>query len=296
MRTKKISQTAFGVAFMRGLENSRPEQERLFSDPYAYRLLTPLYKVLFHILRLPRVGSAILARRDRQLPGAIGGILGRTCYIDDALRQALAEGVEQVVILGAGLDSRAIRISGIERTQVFELDQPATSAFKRKRVEQILGTIPSHLKLIPIDFDQQGLEDALIGAGLRTDTTTFFIWEGVTQYISANAVDKTLRTIARISLPGSRMVVTFLHRGVLDETSELHNPAVLARLEQVGEPWQFGLYPTEVEPYLTERRFKLLELVTGPDFEQRYLKPKGREIKAMQIEMSALVQVSESLN
>lgn len=290
MSTKKISQTAFGVAFLRGLENRRPEQERLFSDPYAYRLLTPLYiyKVLFHILRLSGLGTAILTMR---LPGGIGGILGRTCYIDDALRQALAEGVEQVVILGAGLDSRAIRIQGIERTQVFELDQPATSAFKRKGVEQILGTLPSHLKLIPIDFDQQGLEDELLAAGFRTDVTSFFIWEGVTMYMTANAVDKTFRTIARLAPSGSHIVVTFLHRGVLEETSDLHNPAVLARLQQVGEPWQFGLYPTEVEPYLMERGFKLLELARGTDFEQRYLKPKGRDIKAMQIEMSAVVQV-----
>jgi len=299
MPTDDLSGTALGAAFLRARESARPQRERLFEDPFAYDLLpslydSPLYRALYHLTRLPVIGPPIEASWDRQIPGVVGGILGRTCFIDDALREALAEGFEQVVVLGAGLDSRPYRIAGIEKSHVFELDQPATQQYKRTRLQNTLSALPSHVTFVPVDFEHQELADVLTTAGFREDAKTVFIWEGVTQYLTAEAVDATLRSMSDIAADGSRLVFTFVHSGVLDGSVQLGGGDVLERFTERGEPWIFGLYPTEVESYLRERHLRLLEQVDHEAYLERYFKPVGRQPKVMEIEFAALAEVGVS--
>jgi methyltransferase (TIGR00027 family) len=124
-----------------------------------------------------------------------------------------------VIILGAGFDARAHRIPGIERTRVFELDLPQPQQLKRARLEQALGASPPHVTYVPIDFDRQPLQEALAAAGYQARARTLTIWEGVTQYITAEAVDATFRAIARTAGPGSEVVFTYIHQGIIDGTA-----------------------------------------------------------------------------
>src|SRR5215831_12904979 len=114
------------------MESSRPATTRLFHDPFASAFVGWRFRCALHLFRLPLIGAALpWSFLDGHWSGSRGTVAVRTRYIDDRLRDALAGGVEQVVILGAGFDSRAYRIPGIERTRVFELDHPATQAQKR---------------------------------------------------------------------------------------------------------------------------------------------------------------------
>jgi len=123
------------------------------------------------------VRQPLLWYRDRQFPGIIGNLVYRTRFIDDVLESALADGVEQVVILGAGFDTRAYRITGMDSIDVFEVDHPEAQVTKRERLESVFGKIPSHT-LVPIDFDAQSLAAALNRADFDFGKKMLFIWEG----------------------------------------------------------------------------------------------------------------------
>ena len=299
MPTDDLSGTALGAALLRARESVRPERERLFEDPFAYDLLpllydSPLYRAFYHLMDLPVIGSTMEASLDRQIPGVVGGILGRTCFIDEVLREALAEGFEQVVILGAGLDSRPYRIAGVDKSHVFELDQPATQQYKRTRLQNALDVLPSHVTFVPIDFEHQELANTLTTAGFREDVKTVFIWEGVTQYLTAEAVDATLRSVSDIAADGSRLVFTFVHGGVLDGSVQLGGADMLERFSERGEPWVFGLHPARVESYLTARHFRQVERADHETYLERYFKPVGRQPKIMEIEFTVLAEVDAS--
>jgi methyltransferase (TIGR00027 family) len=293
MTNDSVSRSALGAAFLRAMENQNRKKKRLFSDPLARRLLTPSYRALFGVTSIPGVKS-LLSQSEGPLPGVAGGLLGRTCYIDETLEAALADGIGQVVILGAGLDSRAYRIPGMEHASVYEVDQPAVIAYKRERLTEILGAIPSNVTLVPLDFDLERLDGALFDVGFQPEKLAFFIWEGVSQYLMASAVDATLRLVASCAA-GSRIVFTYVHRGVLDPTSPLYNPEMLDKLKKMGEPWRFGLHPSQVAKYLHERGLRLVDQADAAVYRQRYFEPHDRDMLVMDIEFTVLAEATGRL-
>ena len=218
----------------------------------------------------------------------------RTRYIDDVLDEALRRGVEQVVILGAGFDARAYRIPRIERTRVFEVDHPATQSRKKDVLTRRLGALPAHVSLVPADFATRTLDEVLLVAGFRRERQTFFICEGVTHYLSASAVDALFRHVAG-SAVGSRMVFTYIHRGMLDGSVAFRGAAdTLATVRRVGEPYTFGLDPAELAPYLTARDLRLVEDVGASEYRERYLAPRGRGGEApAEFQRAALAEITE---
>src|SRR5205085_11696149 len=121
------------------------------------------------LARVPGIGRAVPALVDRRSPGSRLAVVVRTRFIDDALREGLAAGLDQVVLLGAGFDARAHRIAGIERVRVFEVDHPDTQAAKRERVRRRFGGEPRHVAYVPVDFDRQDLATELAAAGFQAD-------------------------------------------------------------------------------------------------------------------------------
>lgn len=293
MKPDSASKSALAAAAVRAIESYRPWKERLFEDRFACRFLPPVWRGIIELLRLPGLGSAVLAMRERQFPGVMGNLFCRTRFIDDALRDALGKGLDQVVILGAGFDSRAYRIPGIEQTSVFEVDHPAPQAEKQARLKRMLGTLPSHVTFVPIDFDRQQLEDVMAAAAFRTGTRMFFIWEGVTQYITAEAVDATFRYVSRAAATGSEIVFTYIRRGIVDGSARsAADQKLVSVLQRVGMPWVFGLDPTELAQYLAERGLKLIKDLGASDYQARYLDPIGRKMNVFEGERIALAHTA----
>lgn len=112
------------------------------------------------------------------------------------------------MILGVGLDCRAYRTPGIEGTRVFEVDLPAPQRLKQERLQHAFGKLQTHVTYVPIDFNRQSLGDELTAAGFETGARTFFVWEGATQYITAEAVDATFRCVACAAAAGSEIAFT----------------------------------------------------------------------------------------
>jgi methyltransferase (TIGR00027 family) len=292
MKTEGISRTAEGAAVIRAIESCRSKRNRLFEDLLARGVVrNPFSRWIIGLMNITGIGTALLALRDRQFPGVIGGLICRTRYIDDALQNALREGFEQVVILGAGFDSRAYRIPGMEKIRVFEVDHPSTQVWKQKCLKRMLGTLPAHVTFVPIDFDKQELEDGMVKVSFRTTVKTFFIGEGVSQYITEEAVDATLRYVSRASAPGSRIVFTYIDRDIIDGSarSELGRN-LISLAQQVGEPWLFGFNKEELPRYLAERGLATIEDIGDSDYKERYLKPIGRRLNVFTIERIMLAQ------
>lgn len=277
MQSGRASRTAEFMALFRALESGRrPAAARLFVDPFAARLLPGPLRAVAAAARLPLLGGGVAHLIDRRWPGARSSAVARTRLIDDAVVAALAEGVGQVLILGAGFDCRAYRLPGLARARVFEVDHPATSAAKRARLAALLGAPPAHVTFVALDFDRQPLLAALAAAGCDRGRPSLIIWEGVTNYLAAAAVDATLRDLATFA-PGSRVLFTYVHRGVLDGSVPFAGAErIAATVQRAGEPWTFGLDPAEVPAYLAARGLELVDDVGADQYRARYLGDPGR--------------------
>ncbi len=286
-----IGESFAGVATSstRVIELYYPEDKRLFDDPLVLKLLPFGWRIFVRLAFLPGLRDGVLALRERRMPGSLGGILCRTRYIDDVLKRSLEEGIDQLVILGAGFDSRPYRIAGIDQTRVFEVDLPGTEKLKQKRLEKVLGAIPENVTLVGIDFDHQSLADVLSAAGFQKGKRTLFIWEGVTQYLTPEAVSSTLEFVSSAS---GAIVFTYVRRGLIDGTDrpEWFEPFI-AFAERVGSPLVFGLDPAELGSYLADRGLTLVEDIGAADYQERYLKPLGRELSVFEGERAAFARV-----
>ncbi|HXC53010.1 MAG TPA: SAM-dependent methyltransferase [Candidatus Limnocylindrales bacterium] len=244
MHADRPSQTAQHNALFRALEQRL--KNPLFTDPLARRFLSGRYR-LASLLPAALVARAI----DARWPGPRAAVSVRTRWIDDAVTASLASGLDQIVLLGAGFDTRAYRLAGIDRVQVFEVDHPATQAMKRRMV----GEAPPHVHYVPLDFRSDSLADALGRAKLRRDARTLWIWEGVTNYLDETSVDATLRFVASA---GQRLLFTYVDRAVLDNPAAFQGGREsVAHVARLSEPFTFGLDPAALREYLDARGLEL---------------------------------------
>lgn len=276
-RPRGPSRTAGFVALFRALETQRPADRRLFADPYAAAFLDARLRAVLALARVPVTGALVTAVIDRGWPGARAGVIVRTRYIDGELEAALADGIGQIVILGAGFDTRAWRVPGAQRARVFEIDEPATLEFKRARMERVAGGLPPHVSLVPMDFERDDLGARLSAAGLRREERTMFVFEGVTSYLTAAGVDATFRRLAALAAPRSRLAFTYLDRRALEGQRDLPGArAAAAAVRRAGEPFRFGFEPAGLPAYLADRGLELLEEASTAELSVRYLHPLGR--------------------
>jgi methyltransferase (TIGR00027 family) len=210
----------------------------------------------------------------------------RTRFADERLQHAVIGGAAQVVILGAGYDSRAYRMKELLRdVKVFEVDYGPTQEYKKRRVQEIFGCFPPNLTYVSIDFTHQKLRDVLVAAGYRPDRVTFFIWEGVTQYIPEDAVRSTLDFVATQSAQGSSIVLDGKRKSFIDWVkANLASPenvpqalrstlATQKRVTDFGEPWIFGFPDGRERDFFKSVGLDIRELLPqdGPEARTRYL-------------------------
>lgn len=226
----------------------------------------------------------------------IGGyyyVNARTKHIDKLLLESSDSGLEQVVVLGAGFDSRAYRFGkSLPKVRFFELDLLPTSTRKQEMVKKIIGKIPDNVTFVPIDFNTQNLAGTLDKAGYDSTKVTCFIWECVTMFITEDALDRTLRFIAGHSAPGSTVVFDYIPKQILKgEIKGYPGVRRLAfRLSLAGEPLVSGL-PEGVaaaEAYINDRGLEVLSNIGHKELTRRYLigsdgKPDGQPSKYYRI-------------
>ena len=279
------SRTAAYMALFRALETRR--RGGVFEDPYAERFLPASLRVVAAGARLPPIREGVSRYIDRRWPGARTSAVARTRAIDDLLVEAVREGVRQVVLLGAGYDTRALRMPELAEVPVFELDRPALLVAKRERLpEQRDG-----LQRVEIDFARDDPIEALAAAGFDRGAPAAFVWEGVTNYLTPEAAEATFRAVAGTA-PAGRLIFTYVHRGAIDGTVEYEGADRLREtVAGVGEPWTFGLDPGELDGYLAERGLMLLGDEGADDYRRRLLGSDPRLLRGYAFYRLAVAEV-----
>jgi methyltransferase (TIGR00027 family) len=253
----KASRTAEYMAFYRALESARRREKRLFTDPFGVHFLRPSLRLMVWLSGVRPLGFAIARYADRRAPGARTSAIARTRLIDDLVTEALGEGLPQMVILGAGFDCRLHRLSGTDSVAGFEVDHPATLAAKLSVLRRRVPNLPATTRFVEIDFRCQCLRERLKQAGFDCARPAIFLWEGVTNYLAAASVDDVLGYVAGCSA-GSRLIFTYVHRGVLEGSPEFPDgPTIMRNVAAMGEPWTFGIIPEEISSYLANRGLRL---------------------------------------
>lgn len=292
MQLHKPSRTAEYMAYFRALESARPAGRRLFHDPFAPSFLSANLRAAALIARLPFAASIVDHYTDFRLPGARTSAIARTRLIDDSLLDAITAGFSQIVILGSGFDCRAYRLPQLNRTTVFEVDHPATLATKLSRLHHVLPKLPDYVRYVETDFMRQSLPEVLPAAGFQLSRLAVFIWEGVTQYLTADAVDAVLRFVAMCS-SGTRLLFTYVHAGMLDGAVRFKADSRLLRgYASLGEPWIFGLFPERCARFLSERGIVLKRDWSANEYRKLYYDEDAEHMRGYEFYHTVLATVS----
>lgn len=276
MKASKTSRTAQYMAFFRALETKRSENDRLFSDPYAIHFLDSKLRFVTRLSQYPIFAKFINNTINRKIPGALSSGIARTRYIDELLKTAISEGVQQVIILGAGFDTRAVRLDFLKSVSVIEIDHPNTSNFKAEIYKNRIGKIPMNVTFLQIDFNKQSLDQLAAENNLDFSKPTAIIWEGVTNYLTEEAVKNTFTFISKFATK-SRVIFTYVHKNILHHPeSFLGGTKLLEDLEKLEERWTFGFLPEEVSNYLNQFGIRLLEDFGADEYREKFL-PKRAE-------------------
>jgi methyltransferase (TIGR00027 family) len=282
-RRPRAAQTAFGPMVIVAAEQLQPPDRRLVVDELAIRMLPPAMRVMVGACRWRVARDLLVWTTERQAAGLWAGMLCRKRYADDRVAEAVAGGIRQVVLLGAGLDTRACRLVAPAGARAFEVDLPANVAYKRHVVGAIYGQVPEPVALVPIDFETGSLGDTLAEAGLRIAEPAMFVWEAVTQYLTEPAVRRVLEFLSGAAA-GSRLIFTYVRRDFLDGAC-LYGAERLRRQFVTGHRvWRFGLDPDDVGGLLGEHGWTEREQADAAEFTTRYVAPTGRTMPVSELE------------
>jgi methyltransferase (TIGR00027 family) len=259
------------------------ESVPLVHDPWAQRLLPASGRVVAALARLPAVRRSLIAVTERQFRGGWASFLCRKRYIDDQLVNAVPKGVDAVVILGAGYDTRAYRLPEVAGIPVFEVDLPANIDRKAAEVRRCFGRIPPDVALVPIDFETDDLPGCLARKGFDRGMRTFYVWEAVTQYLTEPAVRKTMEHLAGAA-PRSGLAFTYVRQDFLNGQSMYGAERAYKVYVEKHGLWKFGLHPEEVAGFLAEYGWREIEQTGPEEYQTRYLQPAGRDTSVSAIE------------
>jgi len=270
-RTKeeKASSTAGYTCFSRACA-TREKDERYRGLDTLAEIFLPGFAIV--ILNVPFLRKAFMGKVAPS--GIYEYVIARTKVIDEIFIDGLARRVTQIVIMGAGMDTRALRFASKNQgTRIIELDiektqRPKIDILNRKQV-----TLPQELVFAAIDFNKQSLSDVLMNAGFQRNKPSLFLWEGVTMYLKSDAVDSTLAFIRESTTKGSQVVFDYLYASVLRRENKFYGEKeIFDTVSKAGEGYTFGIEEGEIEKCLTERGFKLMAHYTPSQLEDKYFK------------------------
>jgi methyltransferase (TIGR00027 family) len=288
MAPNAAAQTAFGPMVLAAVEQNEPPGRRLVDDDLADLFLPARLRWLVATTRWAPIRRLMIRASEFTGPGLWANIACRKRFIADKLRDAL-EGIDAVVILGAGLDTRAYLLTRQVRIPVFEVDLPINIARKAETVRRVLGGPPLSVRLVALDLERDDLLTSLAEHGYHTEYRAFFICEGVTQYLSEDTVRRTLEGL-RASAPGSRLVFTYVRRDFIDGTNLYGARTLYRKVRQQKQLWRFGLEPADVAAFVGEYGWRLVEQAGPDELCERYVQPTGRSLKTSQLEWSAYAE------
>lgn len=257
------SRTAYRVALRRAAHQVF-DQPVIFVDPLALQ-----------ILGLARAGRHTLERSELRAPARPGSVslrafvVARSRFAEDALQNAYNSGVRQYVLLGAGLDTFAYRNLYPDLT-VFEVDHPATQAWKLDLLEEHGIAVPSSVTHVPVDFHTESLRERLASAGFRSDQPAVFAWLGVVPYLTEAGFLTTLDVLSACAENSTLILDYGLPREALPHLEQLAFDSLAARVAAAGEPFQLFFTPVRLHTLLAAQGWRVKEDLDRNGINARY--------------------------
>jgi methyltransferase (TIGR00027 family) len=280
---RKAAKTGSGPTAIVAIEQHFPEGARIINDDLAYRILPFATRVFVGLTRPAFVRDWMVRAVEKRTPGIWAMVLCRKRYIDDKAAEAAGGQAETAVNLGAGFDTRAYRLPALARIPVLEVDQPENIDAKRSRLRKVFGEVPAHVTLVPMDFDREELGPLLTSHGYAADTKIFFIWEGVTQYLTEAGIRTTFDFLAKAPA-GSRLVFTYVRKDFVDGEVFYGLEVLYKRMVLEEKAWFFGIDPEDVADLIGVYGWGVLEHLGYDELAERYVKPSGRKLESMALE------------
>jgi methyltransferase (TIGR00027 family) len=262
MQEGKSSRTAERVAMRRAAHQLYDDPPLVFTDPLALQIL-------------PEAARAELREREemeRMQPFARGMrafMAARSRFAEDALERAFATGVRQYVVLGAGLDTYAAR-SPHEDLRVFEVDHPATQAWKRHRLQESGIHLADTVTFVPVDFEHERLMDRLVASGFDANAPAFGSWLGVLPYLTREAAEGTLRALGRLPQRSGVAFDYAVEGASLSSQQQAAFDSLAERVARAGEPFRLAFMPADLRELLAECGFARVEDLDGEAIHARY--------------------------
>ena len=263
----KSSRTAAFTCLSRAASYKDKRECYAGPDNIAYLLIPAFFRLLLKSRRL----YWLFMRRF--IPkGIYEYVIARTKYFDAAFIEALKQGFDQILIFGAGFDSRALRFNDLNKgTSILELDTPLTQREKVKVYQSKKLAVPKQLVFVPIDFNKDDLETVLAQAGFVMGKKSLFMLEGITMYLSQAGIDSTFRFVSKVSGTGSRVVFDYIYGSVLRKENRYYGEKDIYKLvANVGEGWTFALEEGEVASFLSRYGFVQKDHCGSRELEERY--------------------------
>ncbi|MDT4985652.1 MAG: hypothetical protein QOF95_3142 [Pseudonocardiales bacterium] len=267
------SETAEIVCAQRAAETLRSADRRLIDDPHAKHFLTKgAYRVLCSSRMTAKLTRAVF---DWRYPGFMAIVLLRNRWHEELLAHAVADGITQVVLLGAGYDSTSMRLD-LGGATLFEVDALPTQAAKREVIERNGVTVGGEVRYVPCDFERDSLPDRLREHGFDPDVPSLIAWWGVSFFLSEAAVSQTVADVASMAAAGSRFVFDYLDASVVEGTTTLRG-AVRARaaVAKRGESYKFGLTRDGAADFVRSYGFAVEQNLSITDLASLFGGPHG---------------------
>lgn len=279
MKRKRRSRTAQMAGVVRAVHFAF-ERPVVFEDPFAGVLAGPVWGWLSRNRLLYRIGTKTIYRVFDPIRRQI---IARARYAEDRLERAVAGGIDQYVIIGAGLDSFALRCKHIaDPLFIYELDHPATQNAKQKRLNQLSLRLPKNHAFVPIDFETEHLGGALARSSYDPGRPAFFSWLGTVYYLSETAVFNTLAAVVGCAHPGSELVFDY---AATESAMPESDPKMMTQLKRYtnrrSEPFVSAFDPAAFPGQVEQLGFELLENMSPKAQAETYFKGNDGSTAAM---------------
>lgn len=289
-RESCLSKMAEDIAVQRFAESNLPEAERICYDPYAVHFIDP--GLLKWAEEHPAEVKAMAEAWERKVPGWSTVIRTRVRFFDDAVLAAIKEGCRQLVLLGAGYDTRAYRLEGIRDTTVFEVDRRELLEAKTMIVRKLFGFLPGHVQYVPVELGTGDLWQDLAEAGYSAENKTLFLLEGLVMYLPRQDVEALLTSIRSHAGPDSIVRFDYVPDFIISGTSGRSDAAVIRHYTaKAGEPFLSGFGDGEAKALLEREGFVDVRVTAGEDLRPLYFCEKNakRPISDLMLFVSAMV-------
>jgi methyltransferase (TIGR00027 family) len=282
------AKTGSGPTAMVAVEQYFPHEQRILIDDLSISILPLGARVLLWFISPSWARNWLIRFAEKNTPGLWALVMCRKRFIDEKLLESV-DCIGAVVNLGAGSDTRVYRLQALAHIPAWEIDQQQNIDAKRTRLQKVFRAVPNNVTLMAVDFDHDELGAALTAAGVSNAVPTFFILEGVLQYLTEPAVKSIFDFMAKAA-KGSRLAFTYVRKDFIDGRSLFGQEGLHKRYVEKGI-WIVGLeYPDGVVNLLSAYGWRLIEDFGYEELTRRYVKPTGRELSSTPVERVAYAE------